>query len=375
MTEREHASPDSAAPDVPDAESVRFAAGALLDRLGELATQASRLGSEDDVDPVHRTRVACRRLRASMRLFDGCVESGLIRRWDRRIRRLARALGRARDLDVQSGFVDGFIQSIEVRNRPGLERLRLRLVQRRERASRRALGKAKRFRRRGIIESIEQRLRALQAKARIDRTAESGARGPRWLLAVSSERIMQLVEAMLVHEPFLPDPDRVEDLHAMRIAAKHLRYALEAIAPLHEVEAEGDEAPLDPRIDRALGIARSAQRVLGEIHDCDLWIEFLPRFLRGERRRTRRFYGHVRGFRRIARGIDSLLEDRRRARSALHAEFIEEWSRSVDERTWSDLRAALVEVAQEGRTGGAERAERDAESPQRESATSSDSPH
>ena len=59
------------------------------------------------------------------------------------------------------------------------------------------------------------------------------------------------------------DPEAVEELHDMRIAAKRLRYVLEMSEPVFG----------DP-VRRAAKQARKLQDVLGEIHDCD---ELVPR--------------------------------------------------------------------------------------------------
>ena len=60
----------------------------------------------------------------------------------------------------------------------------------------------------------------------------------------------------------LADPDAVEELHDMRIAAKRLRYVLEMSEPVL-----GEPARAGARR------AKRLQDVLGEIHDCD---EHLP---------------------------------------------------------------------------------------------------
>ena len=56
------------------------------------------------------------------------------------------------------------------------------------------------------------------------------------------------------------DPAAVEDLHEMRIAAKRLRYVLEATA----------EPCFGPYARQASRHAKELQDVLGEIHDCDV---------------------------------------------------------------------------------------------------------
>jgi hypothetical protein len=54
----------------------------------------------------------------------------------------------------------------------------------------------------------------------------------------------------------------------MRIAGKHLRYTLEIFAPIYG-------HALDPHI-RAM---KNIQDLLGEIHDNDVWISWLPEFI------------------------------------------------------------------------------------------------
>jgi len=314
-----------------DAASVHFAAEAMLVRLGELRAQLPGLREPLDHEPVHRTRVSARRLRASFALFDGTLPTETLHRWDRRVRRLARALGDARDLDVQMDFLDVWMGGLDLGSaRPGLDRLRLRLVQRRRRAQRRLDAKLRRFERSGVAEQIEELLRESAVRAGL----AAGHGAPVWLPAIAAARIMAFVEQVLIHEPFVEQPERVEELHQMRIAAKRLRYALEIVLPLYE-----------GRLTEPLEVAKSLQRQLGEIHDADVWLEFLPRFLRSERRRTKRFFGHTRGFRRIAQGLEDLLAERREHRAELHVAFVNFWHHACGRQFWLDLRAMLMEPA------------------------------
>lgn len=317
---------DPAAP--ADPASTLFAAEALLVRLEDLQSHVPRLLEPTDDEPVHQTRVVCRRLRSAFGLFSGCFSEDDLRRWDRRVRRLGRTLGRARDLDVQRGFVEKFIPMLpDPMTRPGLERLRLRLAQRRAKAQQTLGRKLRRFESRGGVTDLERSLREASVRARL----AAGATTPSWLLATGGRRVVELTEHLLVYEPFVDDARRVEELHDMRIAAKHLRYALETISPLHEGQLH---APIEA--------ARNVQKMLGEIHDCDVWIAFLPTFIDRERKRTKRFLGHAKGFRRIAHGLETLLDDRRRVRAERHAEFVQYWRRSCGDELWRDLRTVMV---------------------------------
>jgi CHAD domain-containing protein len=68
-----------------------------------------------------------------------------------------------------------------------------------------------------------------------------------------------------VYEPF-----NVEKLHEMRIAAKRLRYAVELFTACWGASV----APF------AVEIAEM-QSLLGEVHDCDVWLESLSELMRG----------------------------------------------------------------------------------------------
>jgi hypothetical protein len=127
------------------------------------------------------------------------------------------------------------------------------------------------------------------------------------------------------------DPDAVEELHDMRIAAKRLRYVLEMNAPA-----------LGPAAARAAKQAKKLQDLLGDIHDCD---EFVPRVeahvakLRAEDADALRRAAGARGKdldpavareapnRRLYRGLEALDAYLRARRQVLYAHFIREWPR------------------------------------------------
>ena len=84
---------------------------------------------------------------------------------------------------------------------------------------------------------------------------------PRGTLADNAELLARTrLEELCDFMPRALDPAEVEALHDMRIAAKRLRYVLEATA----------EVCFGRYAIRAAGRARELQDVLGEIHDCDV---------------------------------------------------------------------------------------------------------
>ena len=80
------------------------------------------------------------------------------------------------------------------------------------------------------------------------------------LPAIFGTRIAELW-SWAEHMPF---PERVRELHNMRIAAKRLRYCFEFFHPCFDARLEG-----------TLKRFKKLQDFLGELHDCDVWVDYL----------------------------------------------------------------------------------------------------
>lgn len=81
----------------------------------QLAEQLQGVREAEDVEFVHRARVASRRLRAAMRMFRDCFDAKQLKRWRRHIRRVTTGMGDARDKDVQIGFLHGVLNGLNER--------------------------------------------------------------------------------------------------------------------------------------------------------------------------------------------------------------------------------------------------------------------
>jgi hypothetical protein len=87
--------------------------------------------------------------------------------------------------------------------------------------------------------------------------------------------------------PYMPYPERVQELHDMRIAAKRVRYCFEFFSP-----ALGDG------FKDLLKQFKQLQDFLGDIHDCDVWVDYLRtqlrdafRELEGQRKQLKQYVG------------------------------------------------------------------------------------
>lgn len=189
-------------------------------------------------DALHRARVASRRLRELLPLLG--QSSG---KAAKRVRKLTRALGRVRELDVALALLetDELVA--------GVPRLSLFEVRQHLRSGRNA-----------HHEEMLSRLQQLNLKKlqrRLDRVAKEvaadGGRAARQALAARLTRRARTLRTAMVEAGAIYVPER---LHGVRIAAKKLRYALEIAADLG---ADG-AARLASRV-------RRAQVTLGHLQD------------------------------------------------------------------------------------------------------------
>jgi CHAD domain-containing protein len=310
-----------------------LAAAYAARHLAALSKHLKSVGDGSRGECIHLARVAARRLRVAIKVFSPCFPTKPARRWRRQLRRLLRTLGDARDLDIQIAQLDEFLASTDDRRlQPGIERLGLRLRQQRDRRQDDLLAAVKRFRRSGAPDEMRQSLTRL-GPGRIRSSADVRSRT---VFAEGSRQILAALQTLLGHRDCLWNPRDVARHHAMRIAAKRLRYAMEAFAAAYP-------SKLKPQIDAA----RHLQTALGDLHDCDMWIERIDAFVREERKRTEEYFGHTRPFARLRPGLEHLLEQHRRKRDHLFAEAGRTWSRFGDQAVWEKLVQTLDQRLQQ----------------------------
>src|SRR5215470_19289049 len=110
-----------------------YGAQAALTYLEALTAALEGVRRAENSECVHDMRVASRRLRSVLPLLTLCLRRKTCDRWQKQLRHLTRGLGKARDTDVQITCVQHFLdQEASTYERPGVERLLLRLQQRRQ---------------------------------------------------------------------------------------------------------------------------------------------------------------------------------------------------------------------------------------------------
>jgi CHAD domain-containing protein len=249
-----------------DDSLMRLAAAYLRKHARRLSRYLKGVGSDDRVRCVHQARVAGRRLRAGLRFFGDCFGAERAKGWTRAIRRVARALGPARDLDVQIKLLEAELAEparsaaarADVEQLLDRRRRQRRIIQKKvERAARAVLNDGEPAE---MARVAQQRLKHLAGR---DVPATSAA-----LEGVARRRVLECWKRVQRWEGSLASAADLDGHHRMRIAVKRLRYTLEIRRPAH-----GE--PLAEVIEQV----RMLQELLGEIHDCDVWVALLDRLM------------------------------------------------------------------------------------------------
>ncbi len=243
------------------ANALEWAEAVLRLRFEEVIELRGAALDFSDVKGVHAMRVASRRLRSALRDFLPLLKKRPLRRPRKKLKEIADALGAVRDQDVAILALENLQSTAEINEineqiKEGIETLLEERRAVRERAQTnltKTLGDSN-------IAGLEQDFTIALEKAvrknkrgRIVSFNEAG----REAVAASLEELCDLGAS--VYEPF-----NIEKLHEMRIAAKRLRYAVELFTACWGAKVEPFAAEI-----------ATMQSLLGEVHDCDVWLENL----------------------------------------------------------------------------------------------------
>jgi len=226
----------------------------LLKKRVDQFTRVLHAVEEGDVRALHQARVASRRLRELVPLLQ--LEHGTTRKLGRRLRRVTSRLGTVRELDVLLLLIDELHVSGR-RGSGGLGRVGVRVSKNRDRARKRLLTRFPIAEMARLARKLDRIVTALQEAE--GASSKTTVRSWRWAIdARVAKRAARLATAMNdAGALYLP-----ERLHAVRIAGKRLRYALEL-----STEASGSRGGVDLRV------LKRSQDLLGRMHDVQMLID------------------------------------------------------------------------------------------------------
>jgi len=318
--------------------------GCLLLAARYVRRQAKRLAGEldgvrksEDIECVHRARIASRRLRSALRMFRGCFDAEEVKRWRRRIRRVTDELGDARDKDVQIEFLCDTLQRLTEKTAyGGIARLMVRLQRQRERLQAKVVRAVDRLDRSGVLGEMRAAAKRLVAAAKVGRISVQSP----CTFSQTEQQILQRLNELMSDQDSLADPQAKQRHHAMRIAAKRLRYTVEIARPVYP-----------GRLKSTLAAVKNLQGMLGEIHDCDVWLEQFDAYAKKQRKRVERHRGQDGPFSRPLPGIEYLKRDRRETRERVFRELVGYWRQLEQRGLWEDLANTVGSPADESFEG------------------------
>lgn len=302
-----------------------YGAKIIYQHLSDMQKELEGVLTNADIEYVHRMRVASRRLRSSLVIFRDCFSKQDYKQFAKDIRAVTRALGNARDLDVQLELLQRLHPKFsDPKLAPGVNRLQLRLKQQRQSAQTQVI------RAMNTLEDDETLRRiARWASPWLEKVESIYLYSPA-LFELAFSSIKARLQEMMVFDESVRVETNIAELHTMRISAKHLRYTMEAFESLY-----GEE--IKPLINQT----KKLQDLLGSIHDADVWMEMIPTFIKEEERRIIAYFGNNRPLRRLLPGLMAFAVNRKGSRADDYQVFLQMWDKTLQEGTWEKLETLI----------------------------------
>jgi len=246
----------------------------LITRLEEMCSFRDRALDSTDLEGVHDMRVSSRRLRGALSDFAPYLGKHSLANAVKQINSLADALGEVRDQDVAIIGLEKLASKAPEEAAVTLSafiNMRVAIRDKARRDLRRLLGvsvlKQLQSDFGGEISSVIQKAKTRTQRAKKPKAVE--VTYVEMARSIVADRLSELEELGYgFYHPLKAKP-----LHKLRIAAKHLRYALELFE-----QCLGPETAVFARRIAAL------QTALGELHDCAVWIDTFGEQLRISKR-------------------------------------------------------------------------------------------
>jgi CHAD domain-containing protein len=297
-----------------------YIADLFKSQISYLENQIEGIVYDENIEFLHHTRVMSRRIRNTLTVFSSFIGKKTSKRWFNSFKKLTKSLTKVRDLDVQIAFLEKEISEIsEQKLLTGLQRLLLRKQQLREKKQT------------GVKQSIldfEKEKSLTEIQFFIDKNPfdSENFSPPSELKRLGHLEVEKLTKICFSFVPFITSPNNTDALHSLRIAMKNLRYTTELFQPIY------------PQLETSITTMKKFQDDLGEIHDYDVWLEDLDRFLSEEKQRINKFYGQSGPFNFIKPGITYLIDEIKNRKLKTHEKFLERWNEQFQNQFWANLR-------------------------------------
>lgn len=227
----------------------------ILEQVTELVKHERGTRAGEDIEALHDMRVASRRLREALEIFQVCFPPKIYGRLYERVRRITRALGRARDADVAAEYFAKLLAaSPNVIEQVAMQEILRRLAKQQTRRRTAMQHELDKVRPADLVARFEK------AFEHLERTPPSRQRGSRTALLLARRLFAQRLREVFACHRLIQGETDIEGLHNLRIAVKKLRYAMETL------DFAGGE-----QVKENLKFFKKLQTVLGDLHDRDVF--------------------------------------------------------------------------------------------------------
>lgn len=275
----------------------------------------TRLG--EDIESLHDMRVATRRMRAAMNIFETYLDPNVMAPFLKGMKQTRRALGAVRDLDVFWEKTESYFQTIPTNRQTELDLLRNIWQSERESARKNMLCYLNSKKYSKFKKSFGAFLKKPCAGALPVWKAPHQPR-PHRLHHVIPFVIYERLADVRAYDEWVTEPDApIERLHQLRIACKGLRYTLEYFQEV-----------LDPVAKELITEIKMLQDHLGDLQDAEVASDILLNILKyGSWKQEKKF---VTLPKRTTYGITAYMATRQRELNDLVETFPKTWNRLKD---------------------------------------------
>lgn len=247
----------------------KWLADLLKLRFDDVLKQREAATDPTAIEGVHDMRVATRRLRGSLRDFGKVINCPPIKRITKSLKKLADELGTVRDHDVAIVALEKLMDDAEdPKVRDGITAM---IDERRTLRDKEHLRLIKVISVTSI-EDLQERFSSAVDAALDQRDLFEPSDLSQAGRSVIAARLQDMVDlGPCVYEPF-----NKKALHKLRLAAKRLRYAIDLFGDCWNGE-----------LDHYADEVAKMQSALGDVHDCDVWIDLMTKRLKSKGRKIR----------------------------------------------------------------------------------------
>jgi CHAD domain-containing protein len=306
----------------------RYGARELYQFLQAMEAEIPGVRKAQDIECIHHMRVASRRARSALRLFKECFPGALLRRWQKEIRNVTRCLGSARDLDVQIEVLKAFRHAHDkAEYKMGISHILYHVREKRREVQNEVIRSLEKIEAKGILQKMSLYLQEILPHG----SFRDGPRPSLFMLQRAGSLIIDELDALLAYRSYVEKEHADDELHQMRIAAKHLRYTMEIFSNMY-----------DDNLDEYIEAVKTLQKHLGEMHDCVVWLSYLPKLLKMEKKHVACYPNPEQRLAVIERGVRFFEADRKHFRLKRYHDFQEHWEEIMAADLFGKLRHYLT---------------------------------